>query len=884
VIRIAIERPIGVVVGVVLVLMFGLLSLRGVPIQLTPDIAVPSLTVQTDWPGAAPEEVEREILVPQEDVLKSVQGLERMTSEAAQNRGTITLELEVGSDLDQSLVRVMNRLAQVPRYPEAADQPVVSTADAAGPPLAVVLLRADDGGPVTQYRTWFEDTVLPRLERLEGVASIDYFGGQDSEVHVAFDPGELAARRIPVGALGAAVRSELADVSGGDLTLGKRSFVVRTIAAPEVLTDLERVVVAVGADGAPVRLGDVATVTQSLRERTAYVYSNDQEAIALLFRRESGSNVLEVTEAILAEVDAVQQEFLAPLGLTLAVVSDQSGYIYAALDLVRNNLLLGGVLAVGVLLLFLRSFRASAVVAVAIPVSIIGTALGMSLLGRTVNVVSLAGMAFAVGMVVDAAIVVMEAIDAQARQGGDIAEAALRGAEEVWGALVASTLTTIAVFLPIVLWQDEVGELLRDVAVAVSCAVLLSLAVSVLVIPSFAAQVVRPGGARPSVVGGIATRIGRFAAWCSASTVRALLLSAGVVGATALLAALLTPPMEYLPTGNRNLLFGILVPPPGYSVEEMVRTGARFQGDVSRHVDTEIDDVPAIQRTFFVARPSIAFMGASARDPDRIGDLVSVYRAKQKRVPGVFGVASQASLFGRGIGSSRAIDVELSGRSLEELVDVGQRMMGQLRQQLPGAQVRPIPSLDLGAPELQVRPRREDGARAGLSGRTLGETVDALVDGWIIGELGRDGQPNLRVVLTAADGGVADPDALRATPVATPTGDVLPLGSLADVVETKGPTTIQRIERRRAITLQVSPPDELALETAMATIRDQVVPAAGVPSTVRVTLAGTADDLTVAKGKFVQVLLLAVVISFLLMAALFEDFLAPLVILVTVPM
>ncbi len=161
----------------------------------------------------------------------------------------------------------MNQLAQVPSYPDAAEQPVVSTADTAGPPLAVVLLRADDGRAVTQYRTWFEDTVLPRLERIDGVAKIDFFGGQDTEIHVSFDPSELAARGIPVGELGAAVRAELADISGGDLTLGKRSFVVRTIAAPEVLGDLEQIVVRVGADGQPVRLGDLATVEQALRKR-----------------------------------------------------------------------------------------------------------------------------------------------------------------------------------------------------------------------------------------------------------------------------------------------------------------------------------------------------------------------------------------------------------------------------------------------------------------------------------------------------------------------------------------------------------------------------------------------------------------------------------------
>ncbi|MEZ4318738.1 MAG: efflux RND transporter permease subunit [Myxococcota bacterium] len=883
-IQTAIQRPIGVLVGVLLTVMFGLLSLRGVPIQLTPDIEVPTLTVQTDWPGAAPVEVERELLVPQEEVLKSVQGLRKMTAEARQDRGTLTLELEVGSDLDEALVRVTNRLAQVPRYPEAADQPVVSTADAAGPPLAVVLLRAKDRRAVSQYRTWFEQEALPRLERIRGVAKIDFFGGRDTEIHVEFEPDELAARGIPIGALAAAVRAELTDVSGGDVTLGKRSFVVRTIAAPEVLTDLERVVIATGADGEPVRLGDVGRVREGLRKRSAYVFNNDVEAIALLFRREAGSNVLEVTEEILAEIEAVQADLLDPLALELAVVNDQSGYIYDALALVRSNLLMGGLLAVVVLLLFLRSFRASAVVAVAIPVSVIGTALGMSLLGRTVNIVSLAGMAFAVGMVVDNAIVVMEAIDTWRSRTASIAEAALEGTREVWGALVASTLTTVAVFIPIALWQDTVGELLRDVAVAVSCAVLISLVVSVLVIPSFAAQFVKGEGASDDGPGWFANAVGAVAGFFSRSLARAGCLSIGVVVVTAGLAIALTPPMEYLPTGNRNLLFGILVPPPGYSVDEMIAIGQDFQDGITRHVGVEVDGVPSIERTFYVARSGQVFMGASSTDPARIGDLVNVYRQRQRAIPGVFGVASQASLFGRGVGASRAVDVQLGGSDLRELVAAGGKLMGMLNEALPGAQIRPIPSLDLGAPELQIRPRRVDGARLGMSGASLGQAVDALVDGSIIGELGREGQPNLRVVLTATDGGALDPASLMGSSVATPRGEVVPVSSLAEAVETTGPTTIQRIERRRAITLQVSPPEDLALEAAMNRIRDEVLPAAGLPSSVRVVLAGTADDLTVAKAKFGQVLLLAVVISFLLMAALFEDFLAPLVILVTVPM
>ncbi|MEZ4234936.1 MAG: efflux RND transporter permease subunit [Myxococcota bacterium] len=795
----------------------------------------------------------------------------------------------MGADLDEALVRATNRLSQVPRYPEQADQPVVSTAGDTGPPLAVVLLRADDKGPVTQYRTWFEEEVLPELERIPGVAKIDYFGGQDTEVHVNVDLRGLAARNVPIAQVTARLRAELSDVSGGDVTLGKRQYVVRTAAAPTVLHDLEQLVIGQGPEGQPVRLGDVGVVEEGLRKRTAYVFNNDQEALALLFRREAGSNVLAVTQQILDTVQKVQDEQLSPLGLTLAVVSDQSGYINGALALVRQNLLIGGALAVGVLLLFLRSVRASGIVAVAIPVCTVGTALGMALLGRTVNVVSLAGMAFAVGMVVDNAIVVMEAIDLWRRDGKSPVDAAFLGTSEVWGALVASTLTTVVVFLPIATWQDQVGELLRDVAVAVSCAVLLSLLVSVIVIPSFAARLLE---AKPTEHTGrladlgarTASWLGGAAGWCSASLGRAAAVTFGVTSALAVATWLLLPPMEYLPTGNRNLLFGVLVPPPGTSIDELVAVGQRVQGAVAQHVEAEADGVPSIERSFFVARPGQAFMGASTTDPGRIHDLVGYYRRLQGQQPGMFGVASQASLFGRGLAASRAVDVELGGSDLQELVEVGAKLMPMLKEALPGAQIRPIPGLDLGAPEIRVGPRRQDAARLGLTGADLGAMVDVLVDGRIIGELGRDGRPNLRVVLRGRDGGVADPAGLAAAAVATPAGTTAPLQSVASIDETMGPATIQRIERRRAITLQLSPPDDVALEEAMRRIRDEVLPAAQLPPTVHPRLTGTADDLEQARDRFGSVLILAVVISFLLMAALFEDFLAPLVILFTVPM
>ncbi|MCO4768974.1 MAG: efflux RND transporter permease subunit [Deltaproteobacteria bacterium] len=883
----AISRPVAVLAGLAMLMLFGALSVVGLPIQLTPDVEVPRLSVQTRWPGASPPEIEREILQEQEDVLKGLRGLVLMSSEAGSDRGTVTLEFEVGTDLDDALVRVTNRLVQVPSYPESAREPVVSTSDASGPPLAVVLIQDPEGGPVGGNRTWVQEQVLPRLERIPGVSRIDHFGGRDTEVVISYRPHDLASRGVPLDQMVRAVRAELQDSSGGDVDLGKRRYAVRTLATPDSLAGFRDLVLKPGTGTNPaVRLGDVASVDLGLRKQGAKVFGDDHESLALLLRREAGSNVLEVTELIKEEIARIQDEQMAPRGLSIRIASDQTDYIYGALGLVRQNLLLGGLLAALVLFGFLRSFRAAALVSLAIPVCVVGTALGMSLLGRTLNVVSLAGMAFAVGMVVDNAIVVLESIDAWRSKAADAAEAAYEGTREVWGAILASTLTTVAVFVPIIAWQDEVGYLLRDVAIAISLAVSLSLVASELVVPSFAGRLLSVGGpSEGGAVQRIADAVGSFVRRMTSSMGLSGLVAVSAPVAMALLALSLLPPMEYLPTGNRNFLFGALIPPPSYSVPEMTAIGERFQKGMLAHTGEDGQE-PRITRSFFVARPGLAFMGAEAVDPDGISDLVGLYRSKQREIPGVIGVASQASLFGRGLASSRSIEVDITGSDLGVLAGIGGRMMGMVREVLPGAQVRPIPSLNAGAPEFQLEPRRDELARNGLTGAELGAAVDALVDGRIVGELARGGQPKLDVVVRPAGGGVATADELRGAPIATGQGSVVPLGTLAVVHERAGPTQIRRIERRRGITIRVSPPDDVALEDGIALLREKVISPlrADLPQDVQLTLAGTADKLSQAQGRMGNVLLLALVISFLLLAALFEDLLAPMVVLVTVPL
>ncbi|MGB5267450.1 MAG: efflux RND transporter permease subunit [Polyangiales bacterium] len=893
---VAIQRPISVVVGIVLVILFGTLSVMDLPIQLTPDIATPTISVSTVWPGAAPLEIETEILEPQEEVLKNVQGLTRMESSASMNSGSITLEFEVDTDIEEALVRVTNNLSQVSSYPDSVREPTVETANSAGPPLAVVAIRDPKKGSVAAYRTWVEDEVLPEIDRIPGVAGIFFIGGQDTEVHVLFDAQALGARGLSVQDVADRVRSELRDLSGGDVTLGKRRYLVRTAIAPETPAALEEVVLGASSDGTPILLGDVATVKLALRKPVGVAFVQDRPAMVMLLSREAGTNVLEVTREVHEVIARLQREKFDREGLQIEILADQVEYIEGALDLVEQNLLLGAILAVIVLFLFLRTFGASAVVSIAIPVCAFATALGMQALGRTINVVSLAGITFAIGMVVDNSIVALESIDTWRTRAPNTKLAAYRGIRDVWGALIASTATTVAVFIPIVLWQGEVGELLRDVAVAIALAVSVSLVVSVLVIPSLAARLLSQG--KTLDIGGLTDFGRRFRArvteqvrWLCSSTRRSLSTVTIAVVASLLVAWALLPPMEYLPTGNRNLVFGILIPPPGYSIEELDATGNRLQGEMARYTGVEADGEANIRRSFFVGSPDRVFAGAVAENKEDVGRMLDLLRRVQSKIPGMISFATQASLFGRSIGGGRVVEIDIQGPDLQTLSEVGERLFGDLRTALPGAQIRPEPSLDPGAPELHVIPRRREAAQLQMGGAELGLVVDALIDGAIIGEYTPEGSPKLDVVMRAVTDGdrlLQDAPALLSAPVATPSGRTVPLGSLARIEERLGPSVIRHLERRRAITLNVSPPEDLALEDAIDTIRNDVIGnlerEGAVPADVQFGLSGAAGKLELAQKQFGNILLLALVICFLLIAALFEDFISPLAVLMSVPL
>ncbi|MBM3584069.1 MAG: efflux RND transporter permease subunit [Alphaproteobacteria bacterium] len=908
-IRHAIQRPVGVAALVLMVVLFGLIALARIPIQLAPDVRRPIISIDTDWPGASPEEVEREIVIRQENALRGLEGVTKVSSSAQFGGGSITLEFGLDRDINRSLLLTANKLDRVADLPEEADEPSLSTAGNEDTPIVWFVIRRAEGNdrPIEEFGSLINDVVKDRFERVPGVARANIFGGREREVRIVVDPFRMAAYRLTITDVMAALRAADASITAGWVDEGKRRYVVRTEGDFDTVEDIANVVLRVDQGGGTGRVGrvlvgDIGRVVHDYAEPQSWFRALGEPAMSVNAVREAGANVLDVMTGLRAAADELNAGPLGNAGLYMAQTYDETVYIESAIDLVRDNIWMGGALAAAVLLLFLRSLRATLVVALAMPVSIIGTFIAMVAVGRSINVISLAGIAFSVGMVVDAAIVVLESIHRQRERGRGTLEAAEHGARLVWGAVLGSALTTVAAFVPILLMADEVGQLFRDIAVAISVSTLLSLVVAVTVIPPLAARLLGDAALSPvriPVIDGFADAFAAAALALTRAVVRsralALLLVAGLCGGAGVGTWLFLPDLEYLPEGNRNMVFGSVQTPPGYNLETAIDIAQRVEDAIRPQWASESGpesapgEPPKIQYFFIYARAERSWLGAVSVDPLRAGDLIPVLTGPVLGEPGTFAFFGQASLFGRGLGGGRSIDLDIGGGTIEEQLAVARRaavLVEGVLPQVDGNQMRPNPGLELGAPEIRVEPDPVRLADAGLSTRALGTSLDAFTSGVRVSEIEFRGR-RVDLLLGGPEWRATRTQGIGEIPVVTPDGQVLPASALADIALTAGPQVIRREERERIVTLQIRPADTMPLETAIERIEAGVIEplkAEGLPPGVRLGLSGTADKLTETWGLMQTNLLIAVAVVFLVMVVLFESFLYPFIIMLSVPL
>ena len=724
-------------------------------------------------------------------------------------------------------------------------------------------------------------------------------------------PALLARYQLTVSDVVAALRRSNAAISAGDVEEGKRRYVVRTEGELNTVEAVREVVLRSIRDDATGRLarvtvGNIAEVELAYKEPVSDIRILGEHAIAFNAKRESGANVIETMDGIAVAVDELNAGTIPDAGLKMRQVYDETIYITSAVDLVQQNIWVGGTLAAIILMVFLRSLRATLIVSIAIPVSVVGSFVAMAALGRSINVISLAGLAFAVGMVVDAAIVVLENIYRLRQTGMPAHRAAYEGARQVWGAVFVSALTTVMVFIPILVMELEVGQLFRDIAVAISVSVILSLVVSITVLPALASRMLassRAGAdAKPFPLPGLdhfargfmALVLGYTRVVIRSKFLAVLIVLSSSAGAT-FGAYYYLPKLDYLPDGNRNLIFGIVIPPPGYNLKTMTEIANRVEDATRPHWQTvagtvdDPDKPPKIDRIFFVTTRASAFMGAATVNPDRAKELIPMLSDPVFEEPGTFALVRQSSLFGRSFGGGRQIELDISGSDLETIIGVAGRATGKIFAVLPreqGHQFRPLPGLELGAPEVRITPDRLRLADAGVTTQELGQSIDAFNDGLRVAEV-TIGSDRIDLTLKGPPSPNEETQSIENLPVVTSNGLILPASSLAKVELTAGPTEIRHRERSRTITLQIVPAATIPLEAALDLVNANVVDALraeGLPPEIKLRIRGTANKLTTTWEAMVRDLIIAIVIVYLVMAVLFESFLYPLIILLSVPL
>ncbi|WP_413166568.1 efflux RND transporter permease subunit [Capilliphycus salinus ALCB114379] len=801
--------------------LFGTLALLSLPLELQPGGDRPEITITTPYLGASPTEVEEVITRPIEEMMEQVQGVQEITSTSALGRSSISLEFNWESDINSRLLDVLNKLQQVEALPPEAGESEVELVSGSSSPMMWVLMMPKEGftGDDNRYRDLMDDVIIPRFRQVEGVGQFLESGGRGREVEVIVDPKALASRNLTIADVVAALRNNNRDVRGGPLVVGRREYRVRTVSRATDVKQLENLVLRRDQAGT-VYLSDVAEARMGRQIQDRALIRDNEPAVAVGIIRQTNANVPTISQGIREALAELEERFdREGEGITFDIPYDENDYINQSIAFVQGNLIMGAILAAAVLLLFLGSLRTVAVIAITIPTTLITVFIVFKLLGRSLNVISLASLAFAVGMVVDNAIVVLENLFTHMQQGKSPVQAAIEGTEEVGGAMLASTLTTIAVFAPIILVEGEAGQLFFDIGIGLSASVLFSLFAALTLVPMLsglflnrheAQQMLAGMGNNPVDSNGngksrrqrnsFQERIERsifqgsalFRVWQgkleqfllgtvrwsmgSRHTGRRLTVVA-IPLVMLVVSVLLLPPADYLPEGNRNLVLWLAEPFPGTSIPEAI--------ELSEEPRLFAREQPNVIRVLYVHRPGrrlmAVFLDPMKSTSKNLNGLVDNLRSVSGNYPGYrFLVPRRVSIFRF---PGKEFEIQLVGQDLNQLDQIHQDLMGQLRQ-LPGVQnVRP--DFVNGAPELQVIPNRERLAEVGLSEAELGRVVEAALGGLRASKF-VDGKRELDVTVELKDTFVDTPEDLRQLAIYAGDGRQVQLTDVAEVVETTG--------------------------------------------------------------------------------------------------
>jgi len=895
-----VKRGTLMTVAVLIVSVLGIVAAYRIPVQMIPDLEVRTVTVRTAWPGATPQDVEKEILIEQEEYLRTIPSLQEITSQASFGQALIELEFPFGVDLNETLIRVNNALTQVPEYPINVDEPRIYATSFSSNSFMYFRVSPLPGNPrgldMDLMKDFLEDHVRTRMESVPGVSEVRVGGGAERQVQILLDPARLAQRNLTISEVRRAVQARNRDISGGEIESGKRRYLLRTIGRFETLDDLRKLVLTRRGDSI-IRLGEVAELRLDHSELSQMSFTDGKPVIGLSVRRQTGSNVIDIKRAMMEEAAAINTQVLNPKGLFMRLIADDVGYVKASVFNVWKNLLIGAIFASLVMYLFLRSARATLVGVMGIPICTIAAFIGLLIGGRTINVISLAGVAFAIGMTLDNTIVVLESIELARRRGLERFRAAVEGVSQVWPAVLASTLTTVLVFVPIVFIKEEAGQLYSDVAIAISASILVSMLVAITAVPTASARLRfrsdNAGGVADA--GGMRERVLRGIYWIIAGRVRRVGVTVVVAAASLAVIVWLTPPAEYLPEGEEPKVFASMHAPPGYNLQTMAGIAEELQAyflpfleDSPEQFQSGATDVPAFAYINMGIEPQRIRIIAQPKDAAHIEPLMQVITRKYGEYPGMRAFVTRGSIITSNDGGTRSVNLDISGPNLAVIYEVATAAYrrAQAAFDRPRIQAEP-PTLSLSQPLVEIRPNWDRIAEVGMSTEDVGFAVAALTDGAFVDEFFLE-DDKIDIYLYSDVGTGASLDRLSQLPVYTPSGANVPLSSLAHIVETVDTSTIRRLNGRRTVTLNIIPPTNVALETGVEIVRHQVVDhmraSGAIPASISLDISGASDQLQATREALFGNYTVALVIIYLLLVAIFTHWGYPLLIMLTIPL
>ena len=868
----------------ILVVVFGFYSFQNLPLALMPSMEVPAAVVYATYPGAGPEDIEQQVTKKLEGAVAGLSGLDTLQSTSSENMAMLVIRFTNDTDMDQAMTDLRDKVAQVKsQLPDDASDPTVMSIDIDSMPVVSVALRGND---LASLQSIAEDEIQPALERLDGVASVDISGGYEQEIAVHTDASRLKGYNLTISSIGQQLGADNIAIPGGDLDNGSQTLAVRTDGEYLSIDDIKNALISLPAGGT-VRLSQIADVSMQPKDQDAISKVDGEECIILSVNKQSGSNTAQIAELAKAEFDSLLK---SNDSLQWNIVMDQSDYINMTVDNAIQNIWMGVLFAAIVLFLFLRDFGATMAVTIAMPCCILFTFLIMNVLGITLNMMSLGGITLGVGMIVDNSIVVLENIFTYRADGYDRLEACTKGTGEVIGAVIASTLTTVAVFLPIALSGGMAGMMFKEFCITIVALLLSSLIISITLVPllcyfllgSTKQQSIKPQGSGATPI----TEKPLSRAYRSSLNFLITHRWAGVAMTVVIcivsVLSVSQAGMELIPEMDEGEVSVTVSMPNGSTMEDTAAIEDRIAA-------IAVDTIPELEQIYYSTGSSTSIMSSASGASVTISlvdldqrDRSSADIAKQLRhdlqdIAGCELTVSTSSTMSMSTDSD--ISVELTGDDYDQLAETADDLANQISA-LPDA-INVESSAGEQTPRVAVKINRENASRFGLNAATIGGLVRGELTGSTATTLRMNGEEY--DVTVAGDEDVATSlDALRSMQIPTMTGGTVPLSMVADVYTELSPQSIVRKNQKETVTItgESESGDSNAIKAAV----DDIVAKYELPDGVEVGEGDTAaSQIAETTGTLMLALVVAIVLVYFILATQFNSFSLPIAIMLILP-